>query len=238
MENSLTNIVNGDETMWLVCVVPRKTIRRKGEESVRINVDGYPKAGLTIMCTVNAKCEKLPLFIIAQGTTERCHNQLGIHPGFNYHVEHSKTGWMVQELVFSYFRFLRRQIPNGIIYLVFDQYPTHISQPAKALAERLNIQIIPIPKGATSQYQQLDRSVFGVMKNYAREKWDDLASRRLLPKQDKVFATALALEAWEKINQETIERGWDFDIDIRGKYPDLPDESSCVSIYSDPGSNL
>jgi hypothetical protein len=69
--------LNSDESFWLILYRPRKTVAPTGAETVKVEVDGDPKAGLTLMGTITAAGTKLPLFLVAKGLTRRCHKQFG-----------------------------------------------------------------------------------------------------------------------------------------------------------------
>jgi AcrR family transcriptional regulator len=68
-----SDIVNADESVWLVLWQTHKTIAEKGVESVKIQVSGDPKAGFTFIGTITARGQRLPLFLVAKGRTPKCH---------------------------------------------------------------------------------------------------------------------------------------------------------------------
>jgi hypothetical protein len=71
------DIINADESMWLILWQPRNTVAEKGVESTKIEVNGDPKAEFTLIEAITASGEKLPLFLIAKGFTQKCHKQFG-----------------------------------------------------------------------------------------------------------------------------------------------------------------
>jgi hypothetical protein len=156
--SSRYNILNGDETQWLFCYMPPRTVTLKGIESVKVQSPGDPHQGFTMMASISAAGSKLPLFLIAKGLSERCHKQFGNHED-NYYVAHSKSGWMWQAVYLEYLQFLRSTRPNDIIDLVADQYPTHFSDVSQEKAKELDIVMVPVPKGGTAKYQPLDKKL-------------------------------------------------------------------------------
>jgi hypothetical protein len=70
-------ILTADNSFWLILYVLRKTIAPMRVDPVKVNVDGDHKAGLTLIGTIPAAGTKLSLFLVANGRTYRCHNQLG-----------------------------------------------------------------------------------------------------------------------------------------------------------------
>jgi hypothetical protein len=69
--------INADESMWLILWQLHKTVAEKGVESVKIEVNGDPKAEFTLIKAITARGEKLPLFLIANGLMQKCHRQFG-----------------------------------------------------------------------------------------------------------------------------------------------------------------
>ena len=57
------------------------------------------KEGVGIMSGITMAGDKLPPYVIATGTTQRCHNQYMI-PGV--HVGHSPSGWCNQTIMLDY----------------------------------------------------------------------------------------------------------------------------------------
>ena len=167
-------VLNADESCWRVLIPPKRTITNKGKESVALNIKGDKKAGFTIMGTISSDGEKFPLFMIAEGATERCRKQLGNHPNFSYKVIHTESGWMSSGGFLEYLGWIREVVQNEKIYLLVDQYPTHFTEDAKVAAQKMNIILIPIPKGGTDRYQPLDRRIFGIMKSMGAARWSEI----------------------------------------------------------------
>jgi len=216
------HILNADESFWLVLYLPRKTLGPTGVETVEVEVDGDPKAGLTLMGTITAAGTKLPLFLVAKGRTNRCHKQFK-SPTLDQtpvYIANSKSGWVTQPVFLEYLRFLRKQIPAGRLVLVVDQYPTHLTPASQQLASRLNIDFIKVPKGATGQYQPLDRGIYGAMKSSAHAKWTRLFAKSDIPRATKALAAELALQCWDGIDEDIILSAWN----INGPEDDFEDD--------------
>jgi hypothetical protein len=105
--------------MWLVLWQPRKTVAGKGVESVKIEVSGDPKAGFTLIDPITASGQRLPLFLIAKGLTPKCYKQFG--KNFTRVVDHSKSGWVNQDVFLRFPLFLRQNRGTGPVALVLDQ---------------------------------------------------------------------------------------------------------------------
>jgi hypothetical protein len=206
------HIVNADESFWLVLYLPQKTVAPTGIETVKVEIDGDPKAGLTIMGAITAAGTKLPLFLIAKGLTRRCHEQFGdVADRFPAYIAHSRSGWVSQAVFNEYLSFVRLQIPDGQICLVLDQYPTHGTDESEAEAARLGIRLIKVPKGATGIWQPLDRRIYGAMKSKARARWARLFAHSDIPRVTKALAAEFALQCWKELTEDLILAAWDFD---------------------------
>lgn len=71
-------VINADETAWYILPSKLITWALTGSKSVQINVDDSEKVHISVMCSITSDFEKLPLFFIAKGKTERSeHSQLG-----------------------------------------------------------------------------------------------------------------------------------------------------------------
>jgi hypothetical protein len=73
---------------------PRKTVAEKGIENVKIEVNGDPTAGFTLIGAITASGAKLPLFLIAKEFAQKCHKQFGrCFPGT---IDYSNNGWRIR----------------------------------------------------------------------------------------------------------------------------------------------
>jgi hypothetical protein len=92
--------------MWLVLWQPGKTVPEKGVESVKIEVSGDPKAGFTLIGAITASDQRLPLFLVVKGLTQKCHMQFG--KNFTGVADHSKSGWVNQDVFLPFLLFFRQ----------------------------------------------------------------------------------------------------------------------------------
>ena len=139
--------------------------------------------------------------------------QLGHHPNFSNKVIHTESGWMSSGGFLEYLQWIREVVQNEKIYLLVDQYPTHFTEDAKVAAQKMNIILIPIPKGGTDRYQPLDRRIFGIMKSMGAAMWSEIYDQNPGIKLDKRLGARLALECWEKISKNNILAAWGFEHD-------------------------
>ena len=188
-------ILNADESHWKVLMPPRRCITHKGSDSVKISINGDKRAGFTILSTISSDGDKFPLVLFAEGSTEKYHKQLGVHPKYIYKVVHSTSGWMNEAIFIEYLSWIRTLVNQKKIYLIADQFGPHFGKDAEAHATSLHIKLIPVPKGGTGIYQPLDRGIFGIMKKKGAAEWAKMCSRNPQKKWDKQTATEIALES-------------------------------------------
>ena len=200
-------ILNVDETFWSCAPMDLTTWGRRGDEEVHVDIDASEKAGLTVVACVTASCLKLPLWLIAKGKTDACHEQLGDPQG--HLVAHSESGWSTVDTFSQFLMSVRERFPDDEpVYLLLDLYSVHRSEEIKQLAESLMIRLIFIPPGMTDQYQPLDRRVFGVLKQYMRLLWRREYMTDPSQRFSKRKAVQLLVPAWERISTQIIRCGW------------------------------
>jgi hypothetical protein len=72
----LDHIVNADESFWLILYLPQKTIALTGTETVKAEIDGDPKAGMTIMGIITALGLSSPCSLSRKGSLLTVTNNL------------------------------------------------------------------------------------------------------------------------------------------------------------------
>jgi transposase len=209
----LSAIVNFDESSWRVVMISGRTVAPRGAETVRRYVNGDVKASFTFFASVLADGTKLPLILLAKGKTERCHKQLGTHPGHQHDIWHSPNGWSNAQLVTCYLDWLRAHINAPHIVLILDQFDAHDTLEIHARADELSIELVFIPRGGTGTYQPLDRRVFGALKSKGRAKWMRHAFQNPGAECTRPEAARLLLESWEELPEACVQSGWDLDQD-------------------------
>jgi hypothetical protein len=163
----LADIVDADETAFLLYPQGFYTWAGRGSEAVQIHVSGKEKRSYTVMAAVTMAGGKLPLFTIIQGKTVRAERGLELDPQGPHASTHSPTGWVTVAAMLEWLKFLPN-LPefqhDRFIHLILDGYSTHRCEAVRALAARLNILLHFIPPGLTDLLQPLDRSVFAALK--------------------------------------------------------------------------
>jgi hypothetical protein len=228
-------IINCDETCWLVLPGNLLTWARKGAESVYIVPEGggKQKERLTVHATIRANGTKLPLLFIAEGKThvveETQIGDIGEH-----WKAHTKTGWQTQESFLIYLELLRGYIRDGAsgedrIYLIIDLYKAHMTEAVRQRAHELNIELIFIPPGCTDELQPLDRKVFGPLKAKAKHQYR--MGLRLGRERGKRQACQDMLQVWNELGENVIKSAWahlipEFQAEVADAIGEDEDESS------------
>ena len=131
-------IVNADETAFVLYPHGFYTWARRGRDAVQIHVEGNEKQSYTVMVAVTMDCRKLPLFTIVQGKTARSEWGLKLDSEGPHVSTHSPSGWMTAEAMMEWLRFLRglpMYIGTPVIHVVMDGYATHLCNDVTALAD-------------------------------------------------------------------------------------------------------
>ena len=69
-------IFNVDETCWRLINGRVKTLARKGSGEVTIRTKVDPKKDVTVIAACSLAAERLPLWVLAKGKTEKCEKSL------------------------------------------------------------------------------------------------------------------------------------------------------------------
>ena len=102
-EYPLHRIYNFDETCWKVIQHPKLIIGEKGTESVKLTSTMNDKVSLTAFGAISAAGEKLPLWVIVKGKTDRVHEKIvkgKTDPDVHVHQTHS--GWNTSAMMVKY----------------------------------------------------------------------------------------------------------------------------------------
>jgi hypothetical protein len=203
-------IVNFDKSNWHLVMAGDETVAEREAESVHQYVDGDPKANFSFFATITAEGQKLPLILIAKGKTYRCHKQFGHHPGHQFDILHSPSGWSTEPLMLDYLDWLRCQMPPEPLCLLMDQFGTHTTETVTTKADALGIEVIWIPKGATGKYQPLDRRTFGALKAKGKAKWRYEFAQHYGMGCTRDIAAELLLQSWDELSDSAVAAGWNY----------------------------
>ena len=181
----LLNMFNADETGLYWRRLPNASLATARREGKKLNKSRY-----TLMVTVGATGDKMPLLIVATAMKPRSFPK-NFDPkrdwGMGYYS--NKSAWMDGEIWTKYLQHFRRYVngragvePNTKVCLLVDNAKCHIIPPnAKALPKELsdmgckgfvweNITVIFFDPNATSVIQPCDMGVIAAFKAYYRRR--------------------------------------------------------------------
>ena len=220
-------IINCDQTNWKLINFSGLTWAKRGAEEVTVNIEGDSKKSFTAMATVDAQNRRYPLYLIAKGKTEQCHQQLESVADRAY-IDHSKTGWFNKPVMLNYLEWLRREfeernpdIAKSEVVLILDLYAAHRDKEVRQKAAELGFKLIFIPPSCTDELQPLDVGVFGPLKNAAKKTW----RLKYIVDPSHTWTTndaaQILVECWESLSDDVFKEAWSQYSDFVGPMPEL-----------------
>ena len=220
--NLLFTMANMDETSWKLAYPGQLTWAKRGAKEVKVLTSFNPKDDFTSIATVTATSEKLPLFLIAKGKTEKSHKQFGECQEMpdKCYITHSQSGWAKGEVILDYLHFLREAYnkkfsqnphytPQTTIHLILDCYSSHLKEEVRQKASNLKIQLHFIPAGTTDFMQPLDIKVFGCLKAAARHEWHVISTQDPKFKPNRCNAAKVLIKCYENLSDSVLEGAWE-----------------------------
>lgn len=222
-------IFNMDESSWRLVNGKLRTVSRRGSDEVVILSNSDLKETLTVIATINAIGEKLPIIIIAKGKTKKSEEKYRTDIRLRKYISngelfimHSPSGWATADLMREYLKFISRKIGKRNAYLLWDLHASHRDESVREYSAKRNIQLSYIPAGQTGEWQPLDRRIFGNLKNICHAEFQRLALIKTMEELDIVDAIVILLDAWHQISNQTIQHSWNHLIDesIGNQFPE------------------
>jgi hypothetical protein len=198
-------VYNFDETCWRR-ILPRCVLAKKGTETVKLRCKQNTKESVTAFATVSLSGEKLPLWVIAKGESDRSLTKYGRHT--NLLLKTSENGWSNKILMLEYLQWLHIWAGEVPIMLVMDCFSAHTCDEVRAYAEELDIELLFVPAGGTAEYQPLDRRIFGELKSRAShefDRWNILDGSRNIPLPRMLEVLSIC---WGRISEQNIKKAW------------------------------
>jgi hypothetical protein len=165
----------------------------------------------TFFASVVADGTKLPLVLVAKGSTARCHTQFGKHEQVSHEIWHSHNRWCTEGLMLQYLGWLRTQIAAPEVCLLRNQFGAHDTPFVHHDASRFNIHLVFVPKGEIGRYQPLERKTFGALKFKGRTKWARYYRANPGIVCTCEIAADLLLTAWTELDQSCFFAAWDLE---------------------------
>jgi hypothetical protein len=201
-------VLNMDETPAPYREIPQRGWGDKGKKQKLVtNTDKNHKGQVTLLPTVTASGNKLPLGWINNAKTGRLFSKYSFPTGVKNYF--SAKGWTNESIMLKY-------IDDVIVpytkrhpcALLLDSYPAHWTPMVKQCAWWYNIELIQVPKGYTHLFQPLDISFNAPFQMY-RQKECTLASQSScedLEEKHKIIDRAA--KAYNLVSKEVILNGW------------------------------
>jgi hypothetical protein len=200
--------VNFDETSWLLFPTGLVTWQRKGAKDVHVQIARSEKENITVLASITAGGDPLPLLFVAKGKTETVHRtQIG-DVGRHW-VDHTESGWTTEQLFGRYMQHLRNHMGPGELHLILDCYTAHRTEVIKRQAADQGITLHFVPPGLTDEFQPLDRKVFGVLKANARALFHTRMVNDPFANRTKIDAVQDMINCWEHLDHDVIEDAWE-----------------------------
>jgi hypothetical protein len=218
-----SNVFNMDETSWSPLSARQKTVAPRGHPDHSSHYTGTdPKDHVTLIATISAAGDTLPLICIASGLSEACEAKFAkalkseCSRGDIFFV-HSPNGWVTSDISSQYLTFLRgwcdEHDVKGKVYLLWDVFRAHKTPDVYAHANDLDIDLITVPANGTSLYQPLDIAIFGELKSRARSRLSSQHIQACLDDCDTDFkipdTLKCTVDAWKKITQDHVLGAWE-----------------------------
>lgn len=173
-----SRIFNMDETAFSTCNDHSQVLSLIGSDCIPGGQNGDPKECFTVIVTISKACRMLPLWYIAEGTTDRCHKQFGDECNFvdEEVITHSENGWSTESIMLDYLPWMKEQA-GGPCALVWDIFRAHCTDKVRDKARALEIELVFVPANGTAIYQPCDLRIMGILKKMSQMEWE-IARRR------------------------------------------------------------
>jgi hypothetical protein len=179
-----------------------------GAVSVQVQINGDEKDCVTVLASVTAAGDKLPLAFLAAGKSSRVDkSQIGVVEG--HWRDHSESSWQRSETFQTYLSNLRAVMGEGSIHLMLDSYSAHRTSAVKESADRLGITLRYIPPGLTDEFRSLDRVVFNVLKARAKRLFHERFRINTFGRRTKQEAVQDMVTARTLLGDAAIDAAWE-----------------------------
>ena len=179
-------VLNWDQTG--IKLVPSSvwTMERQGEKRVEM-VDINDKQQITAVFCGTMLGEFLPVQLIYQGKTNRCHPKFSFPP--DWHITHSPNHWStectmldyIKHVIVPYLQKTRECIGEDKTALVIiNNFKGQVTQLVIQLLEDHNVHVCTLPPNTTDLLQPMDISVNKPAKDYLRAHFDEWYSQEVM----------------------------------------------------------
>jgi hypothetical protein len=169
-------VLNMDETPVSMVDAPVTAVVATGSAIAgKIHTTGNPRLNVTTFSCISAAEHKLPLGAILKGKTVRCLKK--IRDGASDELKRvrlypSEKSWMNESIMLQWLRdVVQPYTRTSSAALIFDSYAAHFTPAVQAAAMCMNLNLIQVPGGCTSELQPLDAGFNGPMLKKRKQIW-------------------------------------------------------------------
>ena len=173
-------ILNWDQTGIRIVPSSSWTMDREGVSRIEM-VDAKDKRQITAVFCCTLQGDFLPVQLIYQGKTSRCHPKFWFPPGC--HITHAPKHWstkqiMVQyvhNIILPYVKLIRelKQDDSASALVIMDNFKGQVTDAIHMLLEENNIFVALLPANTTDLLQSLNIAVNKTAKNYLQQQFQD-----------------------------------------------------------------
>lgn len=179
-------IVNWDQAG--VKLVPSQNWTMEQQGSSRVEIAGInDKRQITVTLAGSMSGELLPVQLLYQGKTNRCHPKFSFPDNFD--VWHTPNHWanedttirFIKHIILPYIQGVRTKnnTPNQAALVIFDVFKGHMGEGVHNLLEENKIFHVVVPNNCTDLFQPLDLSVNKPFKDKLRRGFSEWYSQEV-----------------------------------------------------------
>ena len=199
-------IYNSDETPVKIAPTKCFTTQIIGQPTPAIHRISSVKDIITAIATIRANGDKLPLTIVAKGTTPRCVKNLDLPDDIRRAF--TPSGKVNEEIAMQHIEQISEWSKKEPAALVWDSYGAHTTENVYDCAFAHKVRLVIVPKNSTPTKQPLDFGVFGEVsqRHQAMLRKGDVLT--MAPLEAKKRSIALYAKAWDKVAKRTVRKAW------------------------------
>lgn len=200
-------VMNMDETPAWCRELPASGWTTRKRKHCKTESWGNPKQRITIIPTITVSGKKLAFGWINRAKSLQAISKMKIDGQIRSYF--SESGWINAGIMVRYLDEIVKPYLRGRPgALIIDDYAAHWEENVIAKAEELKLELICVPPGCTADFQPLDISVNGPMKQtrvrlQAEERWESISTMDNLPE-----LVNRAYKAYQSITPKIIHEGW------------------------------
>ena len=215
-------IVNWDQTALSIVPASRWTLEKKGTKRVEL-IGINDKRQITAVFCGSLSGNFLPLQVIYQGKTPRCHPCYQFP--LDWHITHTPTHWSTEEtmkmylhkILFPYIDSVRgdNQLDDDHPALaIFKNFPGQVTPSITELLAEHNVHSVQLPPNCTDRLQPMDLSLNKAAKAFLQQKFSEWYSEQVATQlggeNDQVQPVDLGMVAMKHVGAKWIDEMYSY----------------------------